>query len=50
MKNVMTYANAMTFLFIACNSSSDNSKEATPTKTKTMDTTTKPEKNNAVTE
>ena len=50
MKNVIPYAVAMAFVFIACNSNSDNAKEATPTETKIIDTTTKTEKINPVAE
>jgi len=50
MKNVILYAIAMAFVFIACNSNNDNAKEATPRETKAMDTTTKTEKTYPVAE
>ena len=50
MKNVIPYAIAVAFVFIACNSNNDNAKEATPRETEAMDTTTKAEKINPVAE
>ena len=50
MKNVIPYAIAMAFVFIACDSNDDKSKETTPSEPKAMDTTTKTEKINPVAE
>jgi hypothetical protein len=50
MKNVILYAIAMAFVFIACNSNNDNSKEGTPRETKAMDTTTNTKKINPMAE
>ena len=50
MKNVVLYAIAMAFVFIACNSNNDNSKETTPREPKAMDTTTNAEKSNPMAE
>lgn len=43
MKKLILSGIVMAFLFVACNSKDDKAKETTPTKTTTMDTTTKPE-------
>lgn len=48
MKKIFLSAIAMAFVFVACNSNSDNAKQTIPTdtthiKTTTTDTTTKPE-------
>ena len=45
MKNVILPAFAMAFIFVACNSGTDEVKEKTSTETTAMDTTTKPEVN-----
>ena len=42
MKNVILSAFAMAFVFVACNSNSEKTKEATSKETTTIDTTTKP--------
>jgi len=42
MKKIILCASVMAFVLIACNSNNDKTKETTPTKTTTMDTTTKP--------
>ena len=42
MKNVILSALAMAFVFVACNSNSEKTKEATSKETTTIDTTTKP--------
>lgn len=43
MKKLLLSGIVLAFVFIACNSKSDKAKETSPTETKTMDTTTKPE-------
>lgn len=43
MKKIILSAIVMAFVFIACNSNTDKVKEAKPTETTTIDTTTKPE-------
>jgi len=50
MKNVILSAFAMAFVFVACNSGTEQVKETTPTETTTMDTTTKTEVNKPVAE
>ena len=43
MKKLLLSGIVLAFVCIACNSKSDKAKETSPTETKTMDTTTKPE-------
>ncbi len=43
MKKLILSSLAIAFVFVACNSNSDKVKDTPPTKTTTMDTTTKPE-------
>ena len=43
MKNVILAVLAMAFVFAACNSNTDKSKETNTSETTTMDTITKPE-------
>ena len=50
MKKVLLSALAMAFVFVACNSNNDKVKETTPKETTTIDTTTKKENMNPVTE
>ena len=42
MKKLILSGIVMAFVFTACNSNSDKTKETTPNETTTMDTTTKP--------